>query len=290
MTSIELNKIDTIVLSGGGIKSLSYIGFFKAIFERIEPSQIKHYIGCSAGAIFALLLTLNYSIDEIHNIYFKYDFQKLIPSINLDNLISNMGMSDGIEIKNFIIELIEYKLSDKSNYNITFLELFNITQIKLTVTVTNYSLQKVEYWNHEITPNYSVLDGIIATCRIPILFMPYIVNNYMYYDGGIINNYPINFIDIHNIDSVLGVTFNNIHKINDIKKIINNDNKYEQIINFIFNILSLTFHSKIFLYDKIYINKTITLINNYYILDININDSDKYNIIEESYNITNNFI
>ena len=48
-----LKNIDTVCLSGGGIKGISFIGIIDKLNneELINISTVKHWIGTSAGAI-----------------------------------------------------------------------------------------------------------------------------------------------------------------------------------------------------------------------------------------------
>ena len=49
---IKLSEISNLVLSGGGLLGLSYIGLFRYLEEHNAIHQIKTITGCSAGAIF----------------------------------------------------------------------------------------------------------------------------------------------------------------------------------------------------------------------------------------------
>ena len=200
---IDFSQLNTVVFSGGGIKGVTYIGFMQALLEHITLEQITHYIGASAGSIFSLFLVLGYTLDEIKKIIFNYDFCNILsleePSI--DNILCNLGLADGEEVKKFFVELIDVKLNLK---DITFKELYEKTKIKYTLAVTNFTKQKLEYWNYETKPNMSIILGVLASSRVPLFFTPLIIDDNIYLDGGIINNYPINlFTD--RMQEVIGV-------------------------------------------------------------------------------------
>ena len=55
-------NIEHLVLSGGGLLGISYIGLFKYFEEHNTLSHIKSITGCSAGAIFGSLLAVGYNI------------------------------------------------------------------------------------------------------------------------------------------------------------------------------------------------------------------------------------
>jgi predicted acylesterase/phospholipase RssA len=85
---MDLKKINTVVLSGGGIKCIGYLGFFKSLFTKISRSQINHYIGTSAGCIFSLMLVLGYKLSDIQKIVFNYNYNIMIPQINIDKILN----------------------------------------------------------------------------------------------------------------------------------------------------------------------------------------------------------
>lgn len=284
---MDLNKINTIVLSGGGIKGISFIGFFKALEEFIDINNISKYIGCSAGGIFCLTIVLGYKIEDITNIMFKYNFDKFIPEIDIEELLNDYGLSDGNELKKFIVQIIEYKTGKN---DVTFLELYELTKKELTLVVTNFTQLKVEYWNHINTPNNSVLDGIMATSRVPLFFKPYKIGNDFYLDGGIINNYPVNIIENENIDSFIGANLCNKKELEEIKELFSDNDKYDKIINFILNLLFLAY-DKNALISKQYLDRTVTLSNKLAnFLDFKIDNNIKNDMINFSYDITKKFI
>jgi len=288
---MDISKVNTLCFSGGGIKAICLIGFFKSMYNYIDINQIKHYIGTSAGAIISLCMNIGYSIDEITTILLKYDFNKLFPSLEtetLDDLLLNFGLSDGNEIKKFIVDLIEYKFNNKSN--ITFLELYELTNIKLTVATTNFTSQTIEYWNYINTPNNLIVDGMMATSRVPFVYTPLKINGNYYLDGGLINNYPIEIIPTHEIDTVIGICLTTTKNTDDIKNLFDMNNKYDKIISYMIDILMIAFNSKLLATNKLYMDRTIMLENKFAnFLDIDVSDDIKNSMINTSFDITNDF-
>ena len=75
---------------------------------------------------------------------------------------------------------------------------------KLTITGTSLNEAKVYYFNYETHPNMQILLAIKISCCIPLVFQPILFNDILWLDGGIANNYPINF---HNdeIEKTIGL-------------------------------------------------------------------------------------
>lgn len=270
-----MEKINTLVLSGGGVKSAAYIGALNSLFSHIPREQIIHYVGTSSGGIFAILLAIGYSCTELQKILMKYDFKQFLNDINYDDIVCNYGISEGEQMTRFCTELLDVK-----NCNITFAELYDKVKIKTTITVTNFTAQHVEYWNHETTPNNSVLAAMIATSRVPIFFTPFQYNNNLYLDGGIINNYPINYVE-NELDTTLGFCLMSNRNTDDIKN----------LVNYMMYVFILTCNSNIILLNQNYTKKTIFInIDEISFIDFEIDDEQKLNMVETGARITEKYI
>ena len=78
--------------------------------------------------------------------------------------------------------------------NINFIELYNKTGIKFTTCAFNIDTIKLEYFNYILTPKVKIIDAIMASSALPVLFPAYKIGNSNYYDGGICNNCPTNLV------------------------------------------------------------------------------------------------
>ena len=79
------------------------------------------------------------------------------------------------------------------------------------------------YFNHINTPDCQVVDAILMSISIPFLFTPFKYENKLYLDGGLTNNYPIDYFK-DNIDNTLGILvhtpINKCYDINNIEQYI----------------------------------------------------------------------
>ena len=159
-------KIVGIALSGGGSRGIAHLGVLKALEEMGVDIQVVS--GTSAGSIAAALYASGMSTDEIYN-HMKnkkfIDYAKIIlPTdglMNLDNLRKNLN------------EILKKKS-------------FEEMEKKLYIALTNLYSGEIEYMHHG-----SVIDAVIASSSIPILFSPVEINGQKYTDGGVIDNLPI---------------------------------------------------------------------------------------------------
>jgi len=186
--------INTLCLSGGGIKGISYIGTLMYLeYENyLDINNITIYVGTSSGSILSFFFNIGYSLKELENFVLQFDFSKLEPDINCNTFLSKYGMDDGTKIMTTIQTFLIEKLKVK---DITFQELHKITNKTLKIFTTNFTLAQSEIFSHENTPNVSVLTAIRMSISVPFLFTPVEYNGNIYVDGGITYNFGLNYCD-----------------------------------------------------------------------------------------------
>jgi predicted acylesterase/phospholipase RssA len=182
--------IKNIIFGGGGLKGWAYIGVLRALDEYISRKNIEEVIGVSIGSLFALFYVLDLKWDYLLDFFMKLDLKKLL-DVDINNIIINQSLFEGKKYKATIIEIVKHVIEPDT----TFKELYNKTGITYTVNATNLNDYKLQYFNHKLTPDIKVIDGIIASSSLPILFPPYCINNVFYYDGGFCNNCPVDMVD-----------------------------------------------------------------------------------------------
>jgi NTE family protein len=155
-----------IVLSGGAARGIAHLGVLKALLEKnIEISGIS---GCSAGAIVGALFAAGYSPDHIYEIVVSTNtLRALRPAWSRIGLL-NMKRAEEIYLK---------YLPHNS---------FEQLKIPLTVNATDlYNGETVYFSSGEL------LKPVMASCCIPGLFEPIVLNQKTFVDGGVLNNMPV---------------------------------------------------------------------------------------------------
>jgi len=159
-----------LVLSGGGARGFAHLGVMQALNEGgIYPDVIS---GASAGALAGVMYCDGYKPKEILKIMkasSRLDYMR--PTLPRDGLLQITG----------IIKILETHLRAK-----TFEEL----KIPLFVSVTDINNAKAVYFSRG-----KILDIVIASASIPVLFKPVIINDNYYVDGGVLDNFPIRPIE-----------------------------------------------------------------------------------------------
>lgn len=194
------NIIKYLVFSGGSIKSISYLGVIEQLLdEEMINGKIEGFAGSSAGSIFATLLALGYNLEELRDIFLNLDIKYLCQYKSyigeLSSLICNYGLMNRNHFEEFLGNLIEQK-TKKRNYTIR--NLYDDKKIVLIITGTNLNEKKTIYFNpfnEDKYSNISILEAIMISTNIPLLFDAYLYNGDYYVDGGLLDNYPIDIFD-----------------------------------------------------------------------------------------------
>ena len=194
-----------LVLSGGSVKGVAYIGCIKLLEERSIISQFKNLIGSSVGSIVCLMICLELSSSEMetHMKQIFKEYQTTAPNIdNIINIFNTMGLDDGTIITRSIINMLHSKINQ---FDITFMELAKRSGRNLVVCGTNLSTANTVYFNVDTHPNMSVLKAIRISISIPFIFTPVMYENAIYADAALFNNFPIDYFDGSLPQNTLGI-------------------------------------------------------------------------------------
>lgn len=171
-----------IVLSGGGARGFAHIGVLRALNENgIYPDAIS---AVSAGSIVGVLYADGYSPTEIYEIFSRLDIYKIL---KFYRPAFGMLRADGLQ------KTLQQYLRAKSFEELT---------IPLCVCATNFSKAHVDYFKEG-----PMIHAVMASCAIPMLLKPMLLNNDFYVDGGLMNNLPVEPLE-NNCDSIIGVNVN----------------------------------------------------------------------------------
>ena len=159
-----------LVLSGGGARGFAHLGVLHALNERgIYPDVIS---GTSAGAIIGALYADGLTPGEILKLMegsSRLDFMR--PALPREGLLQINGISKIL------------KSSLRSKY-------FKDLKIPLFVATTDLNNGKAVYFSEG-----EILDPVIASASIPVVFQPVKINDISYVDGGVLDNLPLRPIE-----------------------------------------------------------------------------------------------
>jgi len=241
-----MDEKEILVLSGGSLRGIAHIGVLKALEEKNYLKNIKKIVATSAGGLIAAMFVIGYSPSEQEEIFNTLDL-KLLKNIKGKKLFDGFGLDTGKKIIVTLEELIKEKNFD---VNLTFEELFNHSKIELYLTTVCVNDRKLIYLSHLTHPKMPVIVGIRMSISIPVIFTPYLYENKLYVDGGMMNNFPVNFFKKEK-KKIIGVLLNQER---------NNDETINSLPQFILSVIDCCFEGLSNLLMTGYEKQTINLV------------------------------
>lgn len=174
-------KCKTLVLSGGSVKGIGILGALNFLKGRCELSNIEYLYGCSVGSIICVFVALGFSIEEIflHFLYFEF------------SLCAKVSKKD-VQLIDYgrFIDTLELIILRKHGRNLTLSEIAKRGK-RLYLVTYNYSKNKMELLSYETYPDMLCTEAISLSCAIPFIFSKTIYKKDLYFDGGLVCNFPL---------------------------------------------------------------------------------------------------
>jgi len=208
--------IEAVIFEGGGTKGMTYAG----CIERLEQhpgifEHVKYYAGSSAGAQTAALFAAGYSGEDLKKIMSKAPWKKLLDGnekccgccggcggcgscgccgccgcgcfTGLHRLFTKQGYYKGDYLEKYLDDLLKEKLGQEK---ITFSQFHEKTGKTLRLGVCNIATRKFEFLDHVSAPDVAISHGCRASSSIPFVFVPKVIGDNHYIDGGVQGNLP----------------------------------------------------------------------------------------------------
>lgn len=168
-----------LALSGGGAKGFAHIGVFKLLEEcGLKPDII---VGTSVGSLMGTLFADGYSANEIKELFTGREFSEFAQL-----QLPKSGLFDSKRFRSFL----------KRHLRAKSLEELQIPMVVIATDLDNGV-------SHEFRKG-AIVDAVTASCSIPIIFSPVVIDGVHYVDGGLFHNFPVSIIR-EECDKVIGV-------------------------------------------------------------------------------------
>ena len=168
-----------LALSGGGARGFAHLGVFKFLEDcGMKPDIIS---GTSAGALMGALYADGYSVEEIKGLFSGREFSDFAQL-----QIPKSGVFDSQRFRSFLRRHLRAKA---------------IEDLKIPMAIVATDLDNGESRTFRSGP---LVDVITASCSIPIIFSPVVINGVHYVDGGLFRNFPVSVIR-EECERVIGV-------------------------------------------------------------------------------------
>jgi predicted acylesterase/phospholipase RssA len=200
--------IKHLVISGGGPLGLRYLG----ALEKLEKEGFWNYeniesiYATSIGSIIGAFICLNYDWDTLNKYIIERPWHDAF-KVNARQIFDsyyNKGLFDKKLAEIIFKPLLQAK---DLELNITLQQFYEFSKIDLHIFTFELNKFETVELSHITHPDLSLLQALTMSSALPGIFMPIIIDNYCYVDGGVMCNYPLNqcLRDYTNKDDILGV-------------------------------------------------------------------------------------
>ena len=208
-------NITHLVLSGGGMRGVIFVGALRYLYLNNMHKNIKHIAGCSIGSLIGIMFALKLTIYEMEEVLYNCMKDNELCFLSIKKyirLITELGLFDTEAMIKHLKIIIKRKYPDRCkdtkdteepnacediSETITFAQLSKIFGVNMYISCTNINTCENEIFSIEKTPDACVYKACCASMSIPLLFKPINIGDYHYYDGGLTNNFPIKiFADV----------------------------------------------------------------------------------------------
>lgn len=231
------NKEINLILQGGGVKGLAYIGALRCLEE--NGYKVKNVAGSSIGAVIGSLIIAGYDSFELEELINKMNGNMFLKENTLDQKIKNKGLYSISHMEKYLEKLLldkNIKVFGDIKVGNYYKAIFITTSIKnKRIFVLPYDLKLIN-----INPDtFPIAKAVIMSASIPFFYEPYKVNNHLFFDGGMSDNYPTWCFkkgialkvgkDNTFFDNIKQSIFGKINNVNNIYEIFINTNNYKAI-------------------------------------------------------------
>ncbi|WFU79402.1 patatin-like phospholipase family protein [Bradyrhizobium sp. CIAT3101] len=175
-----------LIIRGGGAKGIAYIG---ALLEIENRYSFDWYLGTSAGAILAVLLSAGYTAEELKDILFKTEFGEFLDA-PWYKWPTNVLFHGGLHRADALIKWLDSLLAKKLNLT----DAAKLADLPKRVTILASQRGKDALILDSANPKYDDMPASYAvrlSMTIPILFTPGENYGQRVLDGGLRNNFPL---------------------------------------------------------------------------------------------------
>jgi len=194
-----------LAFCGGGVRCVAHVGVLKALKANNLLACVKEVTGISAGAFFALLYVLEYTVEQMERLATEMDFSTM-GTIDPEDILLfplTFGLNSGEGIDRLIASTLKQK---GFNADVTFAQLAKTT-IQFRCYATELQTTRIKEMSARATPDMKVITAVRASMSFPLMFSPVKDGTSLLVDGGLLHNMPLVFLTEEEIQETLCVFF-----------------------------------------------------------------------------------
>jgi predicted acylesterase/phospholipase RssA len=185
--SSETINYTTLVLGPGGIKGFLQLGSLFVLEKKEKLVSLKRIVGVSIGSIIGCLYTSGFTIPDIIRKAVSVDMLTDINSLDFKGVSSHKGLISNEFIKNEL----EESMREKFGMIPTLYQHYLATGMEFVSVVSNLTKKIPEHLSYKNYPNLSIVDAVLMSMNIPLLFYRMTYQGSTYIDGAFMDPFPV---------------------------------------------------------------------------------------------------
>jgi predicted acylesterase/phospholipase RssA len=178
--------VKTLVFSAAGRSGVAYVGAVKSLEQRKQLVGLETLRGISSGAVAATMVSMRIPSQQMMQMLGGMPATVLCnsnPSMLL-RLRDRWGVAD-------ITDTLAPVLDQFLPRTLTFRESKDAGNTALNVYAFDVQSKRLLEMNHRRSPDVPIYDAVLASCCIPFLYRPHVIDGRTYLDGAVVRRTPL---------------------------------------------------------------------------------------------------
>ena len=184
-----------LIIGGGSFKGISYLGALEYLYKNNLLDNLENSYSTSVGSLICVFFCTGWK---------PYDIFKTLSSLNFKDFwdfnLTNIDKTYSV-ISDLLFIKVKEIYSSKEKSDITFKEFYDKYNINLNIYATSLKSRTNICFNKNTFPDLNVFTAVQASCSIPILFPPVIIDGEYFIDGCMKCVDGICYDILHNIEN-----------------------------------------------------------------------------------------
>ena len=179
---------DTLIVSAGGMFAPAYVGAVRALEDANLTLPFTNYHGTSAGALICTMAACGLTAAEMMKTISEHSQKTKAPSASdILKIPSDWG---ALDIEQLLGPLLDSFMEPEE----TFVTLAKRRGVNLSVHAYNVTQGRLVDFSLQDTPEMSIRQAVCASCCVPLMFKPVMIDGSMYVDGAVSQRTPVHMI------------------------------------------------------------------------------------------------
>lgn len=208
-----LDSVRYLAFAGGAVRGLEYAGVLDALrahrgvdWGAGVPHRLHGVSGTSIGALFALLMAIGCTVDEVLRHARRLASTALVRPTLRNVVGGHMALDDGVALRWAVGSVLASKAGGARDMR--FADFVARFGCDLVVVATDVRAHGLRYFRALTDPDVSVVTAVVASMALPLIFPPVYLGDAVLVDGAVGgDNFPVLLWPPHAVLG-LGLTFN----------------------------------------------------------------------------------